>query len=89
MEQLIARSAHIGKVAGLSPAIATVMAKLTKEALDHLTIIHKLDVRKVIDQIEVVAGVSEKVESLQKLTKEEYQTLIQLSKKYLDMLGNL
>lgn len=63
--------------------------ELTEDALLGLGIIHCNDVRKVLNQMKVVADKHDKFPDLQKMSSAEYTELVSLMEKYLEMLKDI
>lgn len=65
------------------------MKELSPSARQHLSLIHHVDVVKILEQLKVVAVNSNECKDLQGLTDSEYEQLIQLLDKYQKMLDKI
>ena len=63
--------------------------ELKPEAKDYLSIIHKADCMKVLNQIKVSQEHREKAEALSGLNEAEYSNLVHLMSKYISMLEKI
>jgi hypothetical protein len=65
------------------------MGKLTSEAKIQLGIIHKMDVLKVLNQMELILDNIDNIDEFKDFSKKDFEELVRLTNKYHEILSLL